>query len=96
MKKKKYIPRKYSPEFKAEAVRLAEETDRTGQEIAEELGIPVSTLNIWLHRKRKRAKEAPTKDEKSEIAALRRENERLRMERDFLKKAAAFFAKDGS
>jgi len=67
--------------------------------LARDLDIPPNTLWNWTQQDKVDAGEGTpdqmTSDEKQELARLRRENLRLRMERDFLKKAAAFFAKDG-
>jgi transposase len=93
--------RRYSAEFKREAVRLLKESGKTLTEQARELGIDPTTL--WAWREKIDHENDPvteetiegtllTKDE--EIGRLRRENEILREERDFLKKATAFFAKE--
>jgi transposase len=91
--------RQYTVEFKAEAIRLVNTTEKNATRVAKELGIPATTLFQWLQQDdAERGKEPSgklSKDEKAELARLRRENERLRQERDFLRKAAAFFAKDG-
>jgi len=89
--------RTFTPEQKAEAVRLAEEVGNVTQ-VARDLGIHRSSLVQWMQQAQIDAGQGPegalTTDEKKELAALRRENRTLRMERDFLKKAAAFFAKE--
>lgn len=89
--------KRYSPEFKQQAIELVHTSGRPAVQIAEELGIPDQTLNGWLLKAEGRpstttAVETP----EEELKRLRKDNERLRMERDFLKKAAAFFAKDGN
>jgi len=85
--------RKFTPEFKAQAVRLARETkDRSLTEIARDLGLPLPTLSTWLKKAEKRELAARSPDQ-DEIDRLRRELEQVKTERDFLKKAAAFFAK---
>jgi transposase len=93
-------PKGFTKEFEAEAVRLAQTSGRTRREVAENLGIGLSTLTRWLTRSRDRASGAPdpvqSTDLATEIKRLRRENEVLRQERDILKKATAFFAKEGS
>jgi transposase len=92
--------RAFTKEFEEEAVRLARTNGRTIRERAENLGIGLSTLTRWLSRSRDREIDAPDKarseDMATEIKRLRRENEILRQERDILKKATAFFAKEGS
>lgn len=86
-----------TPKFRREAVRLALTSGRTRREIAEELGIGLSTLTRWLSREREvhEPSEAPL-DLHAELKRLRRENAVLKQERDILRKAAAFFAKDAS
>ena len=82
----------YSPEFKAEAVRLVRtSTDAIGK-IARDLAVQPGTLRSWVDATRPPAAEPLTTDERTELQQLRRENRRLREERDILKKAAAFFA----
>lgn len=91
---------RFTKEFEAEAVRLVETSGRTQREIAEDLGIGLSTLVRWIGRSRDRQIDHPPEGAREEMAAelkrLRRENEILRQERDILKKATAFFAKEGS
>ena len=86
-----------TPEFRREAVRLALTSGRTWREIAQDLGIGLSTLTRWLGQERDTGEpsEAPV-DLHAELKRLRRENAVLKQERDILKKAAAFFAKEGS
>ena len=89
--------RRYSPEQKAEAVRLVKEVGNPSQ-VARDLGIERSVVASWVKQAKIDTGEGPegalTTDEKEELRRLRRENRTLRMERDFLKKAAAFFAKE--
>jgi transposase len=91
--------RRFTKEFEAEAVRLAQTSGRTQREIAGDLGIGLSTLVRWIGRSRDGRAGDPTAGE-SDIAAelkrLRRESEILRQERDILKKATAFFVREGS
>jgi transposase len=87
--------RQFSPEFRTEAVRLAQATDAPLGTIAQQLGIGKGTLYRWVEASRPAAA-APgglTEDERTELGRLRRENLQLRMERDILKKATAFFAR---
>ncbi len=90
----------FTKEFEAEAVRLAQTSGRTRRETAENLGVGLSTLTRWLSRSRDREIDAPdpkrSEDMATEIKRLRRENEILRQERDILKRATAFFAREGS
>ena len=85
-----------TPEFRREAVRLALTSGRTRREIAEDLGIGLSTLTRWLSRERDGEPVEASVDLHAELKRLRRENAVLKQERDILKKAAAFFAKDAS
>ena len=98
MKRKSY--KQYSREFKLEAIRLAEVGDKTASQVARELGIRVNQLWKW---KQQLEAEAPAsgpakrgRPANGEVAQLRRENARLQEERDILKKAMAFFAKESS
>ncbi len=89
--------RKYTPEYRAEALRLVEVGDRSLNEIAKELGIAVQTLWQWTQRSKAepaRSEEVLTTTERAELNQLRREVARLREEREILKKATAFFAKE--
>ena len=93
MKKKN---RKYTEEFRNEALRLLDTTDRSAAAIEQELGITQGLLSRW---KRKRAQDAqaatshPAGESPAEtIKRLQRENEILRQERDILKKAVAIFS----
>ena len=92
--------RRFGKEYEAEAVRLVETSGRTQREIAEDLGIGLSTLRRWVSKRRERDLEAPPSERQEDLAAelkrLRRENEILRQEREILKKTATFFAKEGS
>jgi transposase len=85
--------RQFSPEFKAEAVRLVQTTEAPIAAIAQQLGIGKSVLRRWVEATRPPLAERLSEDERSELARLRRENLQLRMERDILKKATAFFAR---
>jgi len=87
--------KRYSPEFKRQAIELVQTSGRPAIQIAKELGIPDQTLNGWLLKAEGRPPATSTVETpEEELKRLRKDNERLRMERDFLKKAAAFFAKD--
>lgn len=83
--------------FRQEAVRLLATSGRTIKQVADDLGIGASSLGTW-KRKLERADlmAGPHEDVEKELARLRRENELLRAERDLLKKATAFFAKETS
>ena len=85
--------RQFSPEFKAEAVRLVQSSDAPIATIAQQLGIGKASLIRWVHANRPVSRESLAEDERSELVRLRRENLQLKMERDILKKATAFFAR---
>jgi transposase-like protein len=85
--------RRYSPEFKAEAVRLVTETDEPINRIARNLGVSEPSLRAWVEAARPPATQPLTEDERSELVRLRRDIRRVEMERDILKKATAFFAR---
>jgi transposase len=91
---------RFTKEFRDEAVRLALTSGRSRREVAQDLGIGLSTLRHWLDRRREREIDHPPEEGQEDIAAelkrLRRENEILRQEREILKRATAFFAKEGS
>lgn len=88
---------RYTEEFREEAVRLALESDHSVAKTAEDLGVSTVTLRSWIkaHRERIRASE-PRRPEtlEEENRRLKREVSILRQERDILKKAAAYFAKE--
>ena len=89
--------RKYTPEFKRSAVALVVEQKYTRNEAAQNLGIGTGTLDKWLlaHRKRNGSINAEEElDFKKRMTQLERELARTRMERDILKKATAYFAKE--
>jgi len=85
--------RQFSPEFKAEAVRLVESSEAPIATIAQQLGLARGMLSRWVEQARPSRGEPVTEDERRELARLRRENLQLKMERDILKKATAFFAR---
>ena len=91
-------PSKYSPEFKHDAVELVRTGDQSMRRVAADLGLSQETLRNWVNQDRiDRGEGKPgelTTAEKQELVRLRRENVQLRMEREILKKAAAFFAKE--
>ncbi len=90
--------RSFNPEFKAEAVRLCKVGDRSIKQVAKDLDLTETALRAWVKRADidagKGPPEALTTVEREELARLRRENKRLQMERDILKAAATFFAKE--
>ena len=87
----------YPPEFRAEAVRLVREGGRTPDELAQTLGCSGQVIRNWLRQDdldTGRRHDGLTTAEREELRRLRAENRVLRMERDLLKTAAAFFAKE--
>lgn len=88
--------RKYSPQFKAEAIQFVLQTGRPVTQIARELDIDNGTLSNWVNTwKLKNAEPSKTLTPIESAAVIEMETEirRLRMENDFLKKAVAFFAR---
>ncbi len=90
--------RKFSEEFKRDAVELVRTTGKPIAEIARELGIYDSTLGNWVRQDRIDRGEAEglTSDERARLRTLEAENARLRMERDLLKRTVAFWVKETS
>lgn len=86
--------RKFSNEFKENAIKLLTEQGLTVRQAASDLGIGVSTLDKWLKQYRDNQAGGPVlkESELAELKRLRKENHTLRIERDILKKAAAYFA----
>ena len=88
---------RYAPEFRAEAIRLVRDGGRTPGQLARDLGCTTETIRHWVKQAdldEGRRSDGLTTAEREELRHLRAENRVLRMERDLLKKAAAFFAKD--
>jgi transposase len=93
--------KRFSAEFKRQAVELLESGGRSGTEVARELGIRQNQLYKWREEIKKKGDAAftkssgrPKKNEQSELSRLKQENERLREENTILKKAATYFAKE--
>ena len=89
--------RNFSPEYREEAVKQVIETSRPIAQVAKELGINPGTLANWVnaYRREHAGEEAPLSvSERARLRELEREARELRMENEFLKKAAAYFAKD--
>ena len=84
--------RKFTPEFKAEAVAMVEAAGGSIAQVAKELGIHDSSLGNWVRQAREEAAGAPTAEERAEIRELRRELDRVTRERDILGKAVAYFS----
>jgi transposase len=89
--------RRFTPEFKAEAVKLLEESGRPLQAVAEELGVHADQLRTWRNERLAAGSAealARQKAEAAELARLRREVKRLEQENEILRRAAAFFARE--
>ncbi len=87
----------YTPEFRREAVRLVVEQGLTAARVAEDLGVSRNTMYTWVQELREEIEaqgNGVQRSEAEELRRLRKEVQELRMERDILKKAAAYFAKD--
>lgn len=88
--------RQFSEEFKAGAVRLVLDEGKTVGAVARQLDLTPSSLGKWVNQvraDRTKGKTGLTTAEREELSRLRKENRELRLEREILKKAAAFFAK---
>lgn len=94
----KQTRRQYSDEYKSEAVRLVRESGKPLSQVARELGINDNMLHRWSREERDAQavgkSRGEVKTDQEELARLRQELARVTAERDFLKRAAAFFAKD--
>jgi transposase len=88
--------RKFTKEFKISAVKLVNEQGYSVAEAAKSLGVDPSSLRVWVKRLGVEADAAPESEGalKAELQRLRKENQRLLMEREILKKATAFFARE--
>jgi transposase len=88
---------KYSPEFREQAAKLVVDTSQSIAEVAREHGISETTLGNWVrdYRKKHADEEPPLElSERARLAELERRNRELEMENAFLKKAAAYFARE--
>ncbi len=91
---------KFSLEFKQDAAKLVIDQGYTHQQAADSLGVSLSAIGRWVRAERGPAIESDIKksrlnlSDQTELIRLRKENEALRMEREILKKAAVFFAKE--
>ena len=96
--KQRRTRRQFTAEFKRDAVNLVRTSGRPIAEIARELGIYDSTLGNWVRQDRigRGEQDGLTSDEQARLRALERENARLRMERDLLKRTVAFWVKEQS
>jgi transposase len=94
--KPKKTKRVYSPEYKADAVKLWRESGEPVLVIAKRLGISDSALGKWIQQDAvdRGERDGTTTADRTRIAELEKELKQTKMERDFLKKAAVFFAKE--
>lgn len=99
-KKQRGKRRKFTAEYKAEVVRLCQQPGKTASGVAEELGLTPCAVMNWVKQATVDAggggSGALTTAERDELSALRREVRTLRQEREILKRATAFFAKEGT
>ena len=88
--------RSFTDEFKRDAVALVIDEGRTVVDVARSLGVGEGTLGNWVRQARvdRGERAGVTTSERTELAELRKENARLRMERDLLKRATAFWVKE--
>ena len=89
---------KYPAEFREAAVELVRSSGRSIADVARELGVNDTTLGNWIAAERRRRGERPelNESERAELVRLRRETAQLRMEKEILKKAAAFFVTEST
>lgn len=94
------IRKEYTDQQKAEAVEIVVSTKQSVRQVARNLGIAESSLSRWVRESQGNSEAkspgALSRDERQELVQLRRQVKQLEMERDFLKKAAAFFAREVS
>ncbi len=88
--------RKFSNEFKRDAVEIVRSSDRSIAEVARELGIYDSSLGSWVRQDQvnRGERDGVSSNDKDRLLELERENARLRMERELLKRAVAFWVKE--
>jgi transposase len=88
----------YAESYRADAVKLVQTTGKSVRQVAADLGIATESLRRWVQQAKADAGNGPpgalTTEEREELRRLRRENKTLQMEREILRKAAAFFAKE--
>lgn len=95
MTSKKQTNKRYPEEFKQEAVSLVLEQGYTITEAADAVGVDRKLIYNWKNKiEQAKAPNALSSSERAELLALRKENKNLRIEREILKKASAFFAKE--
>ena len=90
--------RKFSDEFKRDAVEIVNSSGKSIAQVARELGIYDSTLGNWVKQDEidRGERDGVSTSDREEVAELRRENARLRMERELLKRAVAFWVRESN
>ena len=90
------MPKRFPPEFKRDVVSVARRGGLSRAEVAADFGISESTVQRWVHQADvdDGVRDGLTTAEQAEVVRLRRENRRLEMENEILRRAAAYFAKD--
>lgn len=91
------MPVPYPPEFRARAIELARQGDKTVEQTARDLGISSSCLHRWLSQDERDSgtrADGLTSEEKRELVQLRRDKRRLETENEILRRAAAYFARE--
>jgi transposase len=90
----------YSEQFKSDAINLATESGKTVRQVARDLDVEPGTLHTWIRQRGKRAGDVATESKtetlEEEVRRLRRDLAQVTNERDFLKKATAYFAKENT
>lgn len=93
-------PTKYPVEFRESAVAMVRETGKPVAAVARDLGVSETTLGNWVLAERRargeQREDQVNESERAELVRLRRENAQLRMEKEILKKAAAFFVTEST
>ena len=90
------MPKKFPPEFKRDVVTVARRGDLSVAEVAVDFGVSEESVRRWMRQADidDGIKDGLTSSEQAEVVKLRRENRRLAMENEILRRAAAYFAKD--
>lgn len=87
-------PSRYPEEFRREAVELYRSSDRSRAEVARSLGISDGSLAAWVKAAREELESGLDEEDRAELERLRVENRELKMDREILRKAAAYFARE--
>lgn len=91
-------PPRYAPEFQRDAVAMVLDEERSIADVARSLGVNEGTLGNWVSKERREREDDAglSRDERAELALLRKQNSELRMERDLLKRSLAFWVKEST